>query len=86
MNYVYEIPGEMLKEIDKKGTVELLEYESQTYDDSAKKLQKKAWVYLPYGYDDSKQYNTWTGLWKRVSFLFPERTHTSSLSREAFTT
>ncbi|MBE5832494.1 MAG: hypothetical protein E7306_12255 [Butyrivibrio sp.] len=57
MNYIFEMPKEMLKETEKKGTVELLEYESQTYDDDAKKLHKCAWVYLPYDYDENKQYN-----------------------------
>ena len=57
MNYIYEMPAEMLKETDKKGRVELFEYESQTYDESSEKLHKKAYVYLPYGYDEKKKYN-----------------------------
>lgn len=42
MEYVFEMPKEMLEETDKKGRVELLEYDSQTYDDNAKILHKKA--------------------------------------------
>lgn len=57
MEYVFEMPKEMLEETDKKGRVELLEYDSQTYDNNAKILHKKAWVYLPYGYTDSGKYN-----------------------------
>ena len=72
MNYIYEMPAEMLKECDKKGTVERFEYESRVYDKddgtddntaatnaqkSAEKLQKGAWVYVPYGYDASKKYD-----------------------------
>ncbi len=57
MNYVYEMPQSMLAETDKKGKVELFEYESQTYDDSARPLHKKAFVYLPYGYNTSEKYN-----------------------------
>ena len=57
MKYVYEMPAEMLKETASKGTVELFEYDSQTYDADERKLRKKAWVYLPYGYDESKKYD-----------------------------
>lgn len=58
MNYVYEMPEEMLKECEHKGKVERFEYESDTYDETdQRKLQKGAWVYVPYGYDASKQYD-----------------------------
>ena len=57
MNYVYEMPKEMLTECTNKGTVELFEYTSETYDDSHRKLNKRAYVYLPYGYDKSQSYN-----------------------------
>ena len=57
MEYVYEMPTEMLNETKQKGTVELFEYDSQTYDADERKLRKKAWVYLPYGYDESKKYD-----------------------------
>ncbi len=57
MDYIYEMPAEMLKETDKKGRVELFEYDSQTYAEPSEKLHKKAYVYLPYGYDENKKYN-----------------------------
>lgn len=57
MEYIYEMPAKMLEESDKKGTVELLEYESKTYDDANRPLNKKALVYLPYGYDKAVKYN-----------------------------
>lgn len=58
MNFVYEMPAEMLEETDQKGTVERFTYESQTYDeDSSQPLHKGAWVYLPHGYDPASQYN-----------------------------
>ena len=57
MNYVFEMPNEMLKETEKKGRVELLEYDSQTYDDSNRNLHKAAWIYLPYGYNENEKYN-----------------------------
>lgn len=42
------------------GTLEKLEYEtweSFSYEEQTQKLTKTAWVYLPYGYDESEQYN-----------------------------
>lgn len=58
MNYVYEMPAKMLRATDKKGTVERFLYNTHTYDERVSlPLAKSAWVYLPYGYDKSKQYN-----------------------------
>lgn len=57
MNYIYEMPEEMLKESEHKGSVEVLTYTSQTYDEDAKTLNKTALVYLPYGYDENGKYN-----------------------------
>ena len=57
MDYVFEMPAEMLQETDKKGTVERFEYDTFTYDEENKPLHKGAWVYLPYGYDKSVKYN-----------------------------
>ena len=57
MDYVFEMPAEMLAETDKKGTVERFEYNTFTYDEENKPLHKGAWVYLPYGYDKSVKYN-----------------------------
>ena len=58
MNYIFEMPSEMLQENDKKGTVERFTYSSQTYDEQGSlPLEKSAWVYLPYGYDNAKKYN-----------------------------
>ncbi len=57
MDFIYEMPKEMLGEAEHKGKLELLDYDSKTYDDSDKTLKKHAWVYLPYGYDAGKKYN-----------------------------
>lgn len=58
MEFVYEMPEEMLRETDKKGTVERFCYDTQTYDEGeSKSMQKGAWVYLPYEYDATKKYN-----------------------------
>jgi enterochelin esterase-like enzyme len=41
-----------------KGTIEVIEYDTQTYDpDNSVPIHKKANVFLPYGYDSSKKYN-----------------------------
>ncbi len=58
MEYVYEIPEKMLKPCDKCGRVERFEYESYTYEVNNQKLNKGAWVYLPYGYGETdRKYN-----------------------------
>ena len=58
MEYVYEMPAEMLEECAKKGSVERFEYDTFTYDEGDNKpLKKGAWVYLPYGYDPAKKYD-----------------------------
>ncbi len=46
------------KQATKKGTLEIIEYETETYDEGRSvKIQKWANVYLPYGYDPDEQYN-----------------------------
>ena len=58
MDYVYEMPAAMLQKTDKKGTVERFLYNTRTYDEKVSlPLAKSAWVYLPHGYDSTKQYN-----------------------------
>lgn len=42
------------------GTLEKLTYdtwESFSYEERSQRLTKEAWVYVPYGYDESKKYN-----------------------------
>ena len=58
MDYIYEMPADMLQETDKRGEVKRLLYDTKTYDSEDDRiLHKGAWVYLPHGYDASKQYN-----------------------------
>lgn len=40
-----------------RGTVELITYEAKDYVGNGDSVEKKAYVYLPAGYDESKQYN-----------------------------
>ena len=52
------IPDSYLTEAEQQGTLQDLyydTYESFSYDDKSQTLQKHAVVYLPYGYDESKQ-------------------------------
>lgn len=58
MERVYEMPGNMLKETDLQGEVRRFTYDTQTYDaDASRPLQKGAWVYLPYGYNEASRYD-----------------------------
>ena len=55
-----EIPSNYFAEADKKGSLVELNYEtyeSKTYEQKSKKLNKRAIVYLPYGYSESEKYN-----------------------------
>lgn len=55
-----EIPSEYYSAADEQGTlVELLydTYESFSYEEGTQPLQKRAIVYLPYGYTDEENYN-----------------------------
>lgn len=54
------IPDGYTAPASQPGTLERLDYEtweSFSYEQKNQKLTKTAWVYLPYGYDESKQYN-----------------------------
>lgn len=58
MKYVYEMPADMLGKAGACGEVRRFEYDARTHDgDSDRVLRKGAWVYLPYGYDESQRYN-----------------------------
>lgn len=55
-----EIPSNYFTEADKKGSLVELNYEtyeSKTYEQKSKKLNKRAIVYLPYGYSENEKYN-----------------------------
>ena len=62
------VPGQYLSETTQQGQVVRIEYESKDYTrDDRPATRKPAYVYLPYGYDESRQYNVvylmhgWTG-------------------------
>lgn len=55
-----EIPAEYYSAAEQQGTLAELyynTYESMTYDQKTQQLNKRAIVYLPYGYDEGKKYN-----------------------------
>lgn len=65
-----EIPAQYLDASTEPGRVVRLDYETMTYDEENRAMDKYAYVYLPYGYDDtdeSTRYNVfylmhgWTG-------------------------
>lgn len=54
------IPDEYRNKATQEGTLVRLDYdtwESFSYAEHSQKLTKTAWVYLPYGYDESQRYN-----------------------------
>lgn len=57
---IKEIPQSYYSSADEQGTLEELyydTYESMTYDAKSQVLNKRAIVYLPYGYSEDKHYN-----------------------------
>lgn len=55
-----EIPSDYYSQADRQGTLEELNYEtyeSFSYEEKTQKLNKRAIVYLPYGYNENEQYN-----------------------------
>lgn len=56
--FVTEVPYSATVPTNNKGTIERIEYETETYDPgNSVKIQKWANVYLPYDYDPNVQYN-----------------------------
>lgn len=55
-----KIPASYRKACAQKGTLEKIEYstwDSLTYEKKQVPLKKSAWVYVPYGYDETKPYD-----------------------------
>lgn len=61
------VPNAYFSAAEQQGTVEVVEYESKDYTGSMTPTTKPAYVYLPYGYDDTEKYDIiylihgWTG-------------------------
>ena len=59
-NAFSEIPSDYLSLCDEQGTVVSISYETKDYGGNGEKFEKRALVYLPYGYDgsdESKKYD-----------------------------
>ena len=55
---VWAVPEQYdAQECDQPGTVEELTYQTKAYGTDSRDVEKKALVYLPYGYDESQSYN-----------------------------
>ena len=69
IQYTTPVPSDFFQAATQQGTIELVEYDSKDYTQSSRPATKKpAYVYVPYGYDPSKQYDViyllhgWTGV------------------------
>lgn len=51
--YTEAVPAEYMSEADKKGSIVRLDYESEDYVRDGAAITKTAYVYTPYGYDES---------------------------------
>lgn len=58
MEYIYEMPADMLVGNEQRGEVRKFFYDTETYEgDASHPMHKEAWVYLPYGYSEGRKYN-----------------------------
>ncbi len=56
--FVTKVPAELGIQATQRGSIEVIEYDTETYDPGRSvKIHKQANVYLPYNYDPDKQYN-----------------------------
>ena len=54
--YIGAVPDEYMAEASQQGQVIQIAYETRDYTlDSEEVIQKPAWVYLPYGYDENDE-------------------------------
>lgn len=55
---VWAVPAQFdSRECDRPGTVEELTYQTKAYGTDGRDVEKRALVYLPYGYDENESYN-----------------------------
>ena len=53
----WAVPARYDAPCSQPGTVEMLSYRTKAYATDQREVEKNAWVYLPHGYDPSRQYN-----------------------------
>ena len=55
-NEIEDVPMGYIQDCDRQGTIETLEYTAPDYTGNGEECTKKAKVYLPFGYDETKEY------------------------------
>lgn len=53
----WAVPEQYLQPCEQAGTVQALVYATSAYATDGRSVEKTAYVYVPYGYDESRQYN-----------------------------
>lgn len=54
---IWDVPSRFSVPAEEQGTLERVEYETKAYATDKRDVTKAAYVYLPYGYDESQQYD-----------------------------
>lgn len=54
---IWDVPSMFEQAADEQGTVEPVEYTTRAYATDEREVTKSAYVYLPYGYDESQRYD-----------------------------
>ena len=55
-NEIEDVPAGYIQDCENQGTIRTLEYTAKDYTGTGGKCTKQARVYLPHGYDESKEY------------------------------
>lgn len=57
LDEIQEIPAAYLQESSQPGTIERVEYQTASYTDPDETQDKYAYIYVPYGYGETRQYD-----------------------------
>ena len=57
LDEIREIPAAYFQESSQPGTIERVEYQTASYTDPDETQDKYAYIYVPYGYDETRQYD-----------------------------
>lgn len=57
LDEIREVPAAYLQESDQPGTIERVDYQTASYTDPDETQDKYAYIYIPYGYDETQQYD-----------------------------
>ena len=57
LDEIREVPAAYLQEADQPGTIERVDYQTASYTDPDETQDKYAYIYIPYGYDETQQYD-----------------------------